>query len=99
MAKKSTLFTLITGLAAGAAAVVLSDPQKRQQAAQKSKRAQKTLNRIAKDYQKDPEGTLNKMKTQFLKLITPAQKGPKKTQSAKKKAAARKRKAKPKKVS
>ena len=80
MSKKSGgLFTLLTGMAAGAAAMFLSKPENRQLAEKKVKSVTAQAKKIHAEYQKNPEAFEKKMINQGKKMATQALKSAKKS--------------------
>lgn len=74
MAKKKGLFTLLMGMAAGAAATFLSDEKNRETAKKLAAKAVKTAQQAKADYQADPEVFKAKIKVEAEKTAKKLQK-------------------------
>jgi hypothetical protein len=69
MAKRSHgIFTLLTGMAAGAAALFFSEEKNRDTAKVELTKAKKSANKIKADYKKNPKAFTKKVKTKGKKL-------------------------------
>jgi hypothetical protein len=93
MAKKQSsigLLALVTGLAAGAAAVFLSKKENRNQTKKVVNSAAKRAKKISQDFEKNPEKTMDELKKEGRKLADKAIKAVK-TQTAKTKTAVKKK--------
>lgn len=58
MGKKVGLFSFVAGLAAGAAALFLSDDKNREKAETELNKAAATVKQLKKDFDKNPEATV-----------------------------------------
>jgi hypothetical protein len=92
MSKKMGLFSLITGIAAGAAAVFLSDEKNRQKAETTLKDASVAAKKISKEIKNNPEKAVADLKKTGKKIVKKALSTKTKTSVSKSKAAPKKKK-------